>query len=87
VVEDVMKKLIALRQYMRQQNLGEPSSEKILQGVSLNKEAAARLHRLFAIGGYNERNVIPPRQREEQDSARRKGGKGFGIMVKPKGGV
>jgi len=85
IVADVLKKLIALRQYMRQQNLGESQDEKILRDVSLDKEAAARLHRLFAIGGYNERNVIPPQQREEQEPARRKVGKGFGMLIKPRG--
>lgn len=87
IVADVLKKLIALRQYMRQQNLGGQADEKILQAASLDAEAAARLHRLFAIGGYNERNVIPPQQREEQEPYRRKIGKGFGILVKPKGGI
>lgn len=87
VIAEAMKKLIALRQYMRQQNLGEAPDEKILQEVSLDQEAAARLHRIFAIGGYHERNVIPPQQREEQDPALRKTGKGFGILIKPKGGV
>ncbi len=87
VIAETMKKLIALRQYMRKQNLGESPDEKILREVSLDQEAAARLHRIFAIGGYHERNVIPPQQREEQDPARRKAGKGFGILIKPKGGV
>ena len=87
IVSDVLKKLIALRQYMRQQNLGENPNEKVLTDVFLDKEAAARLHRLFAIGGFNERNVIPPQQREEQEPAGRKGGRGFGILVKPKGGI
>jgi len=35
---------------MRQQNLGENPNEKVLTDVFLDKEAAARLHRLFAIG-------------------------------------
>jgi len=87
VVADVMKKLIALRQYMRQENLGEKPDEKVLMDVSLDREAAARIHRLFAIGGYTERNVIPPQQREEQAAALRKGGRGFGLLVKPRGGV
>lgn len=87
IIADSMKKLIALRQYMRQQNLGETQDDKILQDVSLDKEAAARLHRLFAIGGYNERNVIPPQQREEQEPAMRKAGRGFGLLIKPKGGI
>jgi nitrate reductase / nitrite oxidoreductase, beta subunit len=87
IVEDVLRKLITLRGYMRLQNLGEAADEKMLQEVSLDKTAAAYLHRLFAVGGYNERYVIPPQQREIHTPENRKGGRGFGFILKPKGGI
>jgi len=77
-----MKKLIALRAFMRGRNLGEPTSDEILRQAGLDEGGADRLYRLFTIGGYNERNIIPPQQREELESHRRKGEAGFGILRK-----
>ena len=87
IISGVLKKLMALRQYMRRRNLGSPDDGTILAEASLDAAAAARLHRLFATGGYNERNVIPAQQREDHDPQNRKGGRGFGILLKPKGGI
>ncbi len=87
VVADALKKLIALRASMRRQSLGESGEISVLQDAGLDKAAADHIYRLFAIGGYNERNVIPPQQREELAPAGRKGGRGFGLLVKPRGGV
>jgi nitrate reductase beta subunit len=56
--------------------------ERILKEAGLDEAAAARLYRLFTIGGYDERNVIPAQQREEQDPYTRKGASGFGILKK-----
>jgi len=82
IVEDVMKKLIALRSFMRSRNLGGPAANEALREAGLDEGGADRLYRLFTIGGYNERNVIPPQQREELDAHRRKGEAGFGILRK-----
>ena len=82
VVAEVLAKLIALRAYMRARNLGKPADEALLKGVGLDETAAGRLYRLFTIGGYHERNVIPPQQREDQDACTRKGASGFGILKK-----
>jgi nitrate reductase / nitrite oxidoreductase, beta subunit len=82
VIEDVMKKLIALRIFMRGENLGRPAADSVLGEVGLDRAAALRLYRLFTIAGYNERNVIPAQQREEQDPALRNQEAGFGILAK-----
>ncbi|MBT0652720.1 nitrate reductase subunit beta [Geomobilimonas luticola] len=82
VVASVLAKLIALRGYMRGRNLNEPADEAILKGAGLDEAAAGRLYRLFTIGGHDERNIIPPQQREEQDPHTRKGASGFGILKK-----
>ena len=82
IVEDSLKKLIALRVFMRSRNLGQIPAAQTLQQASLDEKGAYRLYRLFTIGGYNERNIIPSQQREDQDSHRRKGEAGFGILKK-----
>jgi nitrate reductase beta subunit len=82
VVAASLEKLIALRIHMRAKNLNQPPDEAILAGAGLDEDGAKRLYRLFTVGGYNERNIIPPQQREELDSHTRKGASGFGILKK-----
>ena len=82
VVAAVLAKLIALRAFMRSRNLNEPVHDGVLKKAGLDEAAAVRLYRLFTIGGYDERNVIPAQQREEQDPYARKGASGFGILKK-----
>jgi len=73
VVAAVLAKLIALRAFMRARNLNQPVDDGILEKAGLDETAAVRLYRLCTIGGYDERNVIPSQQREEQDPYVRKG--------------
>ncbi len=80
VVAAALEKLIALRIHMRGKNLNQPADEAILRDVGLDEASVGRLYRLFTIGGYHERNIIPPQQREELDSHVRKGASGFGIL-------
>jgi nitrate reductase / nitrite oxidoreductase, beta subunit len=80
VVAAVLGKLLALRSFQRARNLGQPADDGILRKAGLDEAAAARLYRLFTIAGYDERNVIPAQQREEQDPYTRKGASGFGIL-------
>jgi nitrate reductase beta subunit len=82
VVAAVLSKLLALRSFQRARNLGQPADDGILRKAGLTEAAAARLYRLFTIAGYDERNVIPAQQREEQDPYTRKGASGFGILSK-----
>ena len=82
VVAEVLAKLIALRAFMRARNLNQPVDDGILEKAGLDETAAVRLYRLCTIGGYDERNVIPSQQREEQDPYVRKGASGFGILRK-----
>ena len=82
VVAAALAKLIALRAFMRARNLGQPVDDGVLRRVGLEEAAAVRLHRLFTLGGYDERYVIPAQQREEQDPHTRKGASGFGILTK-----
>jgi len=82
VVAEALAKLVALRAFMRARNLRQPIDAGILERAGLTEAAAVRLYRLFTIGGYGERNVIPAQQREEQDPYTRKGASGFGILTK-----
>ena len=82
IVEEVLKKLVALRVFMRSKSLGQTPNVEALGLAGLDEAAAGHLYRLFTIGGYNERNIIPSQQREEQESHRRSGDAGFGILKK-----
>jgi nitrate reductase beta subunit len=82
VVAAALSKLVALRAFMRAKNLDQPTPEGVLERAGFDEAAAFRLYRLLAIGGYDERNVIPAQQREEQDPQVRKGESGFGILAK-----
>jgi nitrate reductase beta subunit len=82
IIEEVLKKLIALRGFMRSRNLGQGETPELLREAGLDEAGADRLYRLFTIGSYRERNIIPGQQREEQESHRRKGEAGFGILKK-----
>jgi nitrate reductase / nitrite oxidoreductase, beta subunit len=85
VITDAMKKLIALRGFMRSENLKQPADPALLAEAGLDRAAALRLYRLFTIAGYHERNVIPPQQREDQDPFKRNQEAGFGILAKTRG--
>ena len=54
----------------------------MLRETGLDRAGALRLYRLLSIGGYNERNVIPAQQREDEDPLLRNQEAGFGILTK-----
>ena len=85
VIEEAMRKLIALRVFMRGENLGLPVDPTILEQAGLDRAGALRLYRLFTLASYQERNVIPPQQREDQDPFKRKQEAGFGILDTTRG--
>jgi nitrate reductase beta subunit len=85
IIAESLHKLIALRVFKRAGSVGQPVLEATLREAGLDVAGAEKLYRLFTIGGYRERNVIPSQQREEQDSYTRKGASGFGILKKTRG--
>ena len=87
VVAAALAKLIALRTFMRLRSLNQPADEAVLKKAGLDEAGANRLYRLFTIGGYNERYIIPSQQREEQTPYTRKGESGFGILKKTGRGI
>ncbi|HJV65731.1 MAG TPA: nitrate reductase subunit beta [Geomonas sp.] len=82
IVETIMKKLFTLRIFMRGENLGRPIDPGTLAAGGLDRDSALRLYKLFALAGYNERNVIPAQQRDDQEPETRRKGAGFGILTK-----
>ncbi|WP_017755492.1 nitrate reductase subunit beta [Calidifontibacillus oryziterrae] len=65
VIEGVLKKLVAMRSYMRSSNLGKPFDETILEEAGLTKDHVIELYELSAIAKYDDRYVIPKSHREQ----------------------
>jgi len=63
-VAGVLRKLAAMRSYMRDINLGREPQESIPASVGMTGEAMYEMYRLLAIAAYDERYVIPPAHAE-----------------------
>jgi nitrate reductase beta subunit len=92
LVEEVYKKLVAVRIYKRVKqvgDMGEDEAREALQKAQLTPEQAEGIFYLSAIANYNERYVVPPTMREqaiealEGDVAEYKGSAGFGFRKRP----
>ena len=59
VVEGVLRRLAAMRSYMRDINLGRETQPHIPQSVGMTEEQMYEMYRLLAIAKYEERYVIP----------------------------
>jgi nitrate reductase beta subunit len=64
-VEAVLRRLAAMRSYLRDINLGRDPDESIPAGVGMTGEAMYEMYRLLAIAKYDERYVIPPAHAEQ----------------------
>ncbi len=58
-VEHSLKKLAAMRSYMRDINLGNDANENIARAVGMSGEEMEAMYRLLAIAKYEDRYVIP----------------------------
>lgn len=67
-VNDVLRKLAAMRSYMRDINLGNDPNEEIAQAVGMDGESMYEMFRLLAIAKYEDRYVIPPAHAEQAHS-------------------
>jgi nitrate reductase beta subunit len=63
-VDAVLKKLAAMRCYMRDINMGRDPDASIPAAVGMTEEQLYDLYRLLAIAKYDERYVIPPAHAE-----------------------
>jgi nitrate reductase beta subunit len=67
-VDRVLKKLAAMRSYMRDINLGREPDGSIPAAVGMSEEDMSDMYRLLAIAKYSERYVIPPAHAEQAHS-------------------
>ena len=58
-VTEVLKKLAAMRSFMRDINLGGDPNSEIAEAVGMDAESMYEMFRLLAIAKYDERYVIP----------------------------
>ncbi|MGV0745430.1 nitrate reductase subunit beta [Mycolicibacterium sp. XJ870] len=59
VVEGVLRRLAAMRSYMRDINLGRETQPHIPQAVGMTEQQMYDMYRLLALAKYDERYVIP----------------------------
>jgi nitrate reductase / nitrite oxidoreductase, beta subunit len=59
VVEGVLRKLAAMRSYMRDVNLGRETRPEVAEEVGMSEEQLYEMYRLLAIAKYEQRYVIP----------------------------
>lgn len=59
VVEGVLRRLAAMRSYMRDINLGRETQPHIPHSVGMTEEQIYEMYRLLAIAKYEDRYVIP----------------------------
>ena len=67
-VDRVLKKLAAMRAYMRDINMGREPNADIPAAVGMTEEEMYDMYRLLAIAKYDERYVIPPAHAEQAHS-------------------
>jgi nitrate reductase / nitrite oxidoreductase, beta subunit len=67
-VDAVLKKLAAMRSYMRDINLGRDPDESIPEAVGMDGETMYDMFRLLALAKYEERYVIPTAHAEQAHS-------------------
>ncbi len=58
-IRSVLRKLAAMRAYMRELNISDSSDSSISQSVGMSNEAIEDLYRLLAIAKYEDRFVVP----------------------------
>ncbi|WP_067471758.1 nitrate reductase subunit beta [Actinomadura hibisca] len=64
-VTRVLRKLAAMRSYMRDLNLGDPGDPDKAAAVGMSAHEMEEMYRLLAIAKYDERYVIPTQARAE----------------------
>lgn len=68
-VRKALRKLVALRGYMRALNLGVEPDRRALTAAEVTPSQAKAMYRLLALGRYDERFVIPTSHRELREDA------------------
>ena len=77
-IRQALRKLMALRSYMRSKRLNDEADVGVLRKVGMTEEVAEAMYRLLAIAKYNDRFVIPTVKKEKEiDLYREQGAAGF----------
>jgi nitrate reductase beta subunit len=63
-----LKRLAALRAYMRSVRVGQAADPSVLDAVGLGTQAAEEIYRLLAIAHLSERFVLPTAGRKDESS-------------------
>jgi nitrate reductase beta subunit len=65
IVTGTLRKLSAMRSYMRDINLGREPRAEIPEAVGMTEESIYEMYRLLAIAKYEDRYVIPAAHTEQ----------------------
>ena len=77
-IRRALRRLMALRSYMRSKRLGGKADSGVLEKVGVTEEMAQGIYRLLAIAKYKDRFVIPTVKKEKEvDLYRGQGAAGF----------
>jgi nitrate reductase beta subunit len=68
-IVSALERLLAMRIYFRQRQLGDGDGQAALDQAGLSVAQAQEMHRYLAIANYEDRFVIPTRHREEAEDA------------------
>ena len=87
-VRHALRKMVALRGYMRAVNLGIAPDREVLDLAGMTPSEAGAMYRLLALGRYDERFVIPTSHREMRENAyAEQGMKGFPFVEGQAGAI
>ena len=77
-IRQALRKLMALRNYMRSKRLDDEADVGVLEKEGMTEEIAEEIYRLLAIAKYKDRFVIPTVKKEKEvDLYRQQGAAGF----------
>ncbi|MDD2279887.1 MAG: nitrate reductase subunit beta, partial [Bacteroidales bacterium] len=68
-VKEALKRMLAMRAYMRSKTVDKEINTKVLEGTGLTPEQTEKMYHLMAIANYEDRFVIPTSHREEAKNA------------------
>ena len=64
-VKDALKRMLAMRAFMRSKTVDKEENLAVLEGTGLTPEEVEKMYHLMAIANYKDRFVIPTSHREE----------------------
>ena len=67
-VADALRRMLAMRAYMRSKTVTGSADVTVLDGTGLTPEQTEKMYRLMALAAYDERFVIPTSHREQAEN-------------------